>query len=95
MLTKTCLTGDAHVSSMKAILLAVWTINPEIVCASQFISSKLLPLNRDLVTQEEQDQEDEKSRREAMRDLVESWQDRLQLISVIVRLHLLCSYMRG
>ncbi|KAF4621461.1 hypothetical protein D9613_000882 [Agrocybe pediades] len=35
------------------------------------------------VTQEEQDQEDEKNRKEAIRDLVESWMDRLQLISVI------------
>ncbi|KDR75689.1 hypothetical protein GALMADRAFT_495701 [Galerina marginata CBS 339.88] len=35
------------------------------------------------VTQEEQDKEDDKNRREAMRDLVESWMDRLQLISVI------------
>ncbi|KAF8161300.1 hypothetical protein B0H34DRAFT_374481 [Crassisporium funariophilum] len=34
-------------------------------------------------TQEDQDKEDEATRREAMRDLVESWMDRLQLISVI------------
>ncbi|KAF8554256.1 hypothetical protein OG21DRAFT_1412899, partial [Imleria badia] len=34
-------------------------------------------------TQEEQDAEDEKVRKEAMRNLVGSWQERLQLISVI------------
>ena len=36
------------------------------------------------VTQEDQNKEDEEKRREAIRDLVESWMDRLQLISVIV-----------
>ncbi|KAF8439754.1 hypothetical protein L210DRAFT_3480196 [Boletus edulis BED1] len=34
-------------------------------------------------TQEEQDTEDEKARKRAMRNLVNSWQERLQLISVI------------
>lgn len=36
------------------------------------------------VTQQEQDEGDDQKRREALRDLVESWMDRLQLISVIV-----------
>lgn len=36
-------------------------------------------------TQKEQDKEDEEARRRAMRNLVNSWQERLQLISVIVR----------
>lgn len=35
-------------------------------------------------TQEDQDQIDEKARRKAMSELVQSWMDRLQLISVIV-----------
>lgn len=35
-------------------------------------------------TQEDQDQTDEKARRKAMSELVQSWMDRLQLISVIV-----------
>ncbi|KAK7036410.1 hypothetical protein VNI00_011607 [Paramarasmius palmivorus] len=34
-------------------------------------------------TQKEQDEEDEKARRKAMKDLVASWNDRLQLISLI------------
>ncbi|KAG6377911.1 hypothetical protein JVT61DRAFT_14700 [Boletus reticuloceps] len=34
-------------------------------------------------TQEEQDTEDEKARKRAMKNLVNSWQERLQLISVI------------
>ncbi|TFK44917.1 hypothetical protein BDQ12DRAFT_708732 [Crucibulum laeve] len=34
-------------------------------------------------TQDEQNHDDEEKRKEAMRDLVESWMDRLQLISVI------------
>ncbi|KAF8918224.1 hypothetical protein CPB85DRAFT_1549599 [Mucidula mucida] len=34
-------------------------------------------------TQEEQDAEDDEARRKAMKDLVQSWMDRLQLISVI------------
>ncbi|KAG6377889.1 hypothetical protein JVT61DRAFT_14676 [Boletus reticuloceps] len=34
-------------------------------------------------TQEEQDTEDEKARKRAMRNLINSWQERLQLISVI------------
>jgi len=38
------------------------------------------------VVQEDQDKQDEERRREAIRDLVESWMDRLQLISVIVGL---------
>lgn len=33
-------------------------------------------------TQEDQDQTDEKARRKATNDLVQSWMDRLQLISV-------------
>ena len=37
-----------------------------------------------LVTQEEQDAMDEKARKRAMKNLVNSWQERLQLISVIV-----------
>lgn len=36
------------------------------------------------VTQQQQDEQDDQKRREALRDLVESWMDRLQLISVIV-----------
>ncbi len=36
-------------------------------------------------TQEDQDETDEKARRKAMNELVASWMDRLQLISVIVR----------
>jgi hypothetical protein len=35
-------------------------------------------------TQKEQDAEDEKARQKANKDLVQSWMDRLQLISVIV-----------
>ncbi|KAN0081326.1 hypothetical protein V8E55_008950 [Tylopilus felleus] len=35
------------------------------------------------ITQEEQDEIDEKARKKAMRNLVNSWQERLQLISVI------------
>ena len=35
-------------------------------------------------TQVDQDQTDEKARKKAMNDLVQSWMDRLQLISVIV-----------
>ncbi|KAH7883230.1 hypothetical protein F5I97DRAFT_1903392 [Phlebopus sp. FC_14] len=35
------------------------------------------------LTQQEQDDEDEKARKKAMRNLVNSWQERLQLISVI------------
>jgi hypothetical protein len=38
-----------------------------------------------LDTQEEQDAEDRKARKRAMENLVSSWQERLQLISVIVR----------
>ncbi|KAI9067105.1 hypothetical protein FKP32DRAFT_1588917 [Trametes sanguinea] len=34
-------------------------------------------------TQEDQDETDEKARRKAMSELVQSWMDRLQLISVI------------
>ena len=37
------------------------------------------------VTQKDQDEADEKARQKAMKDLVQSWMDRLQLISVIVR----------
>ena len=37
-------------------------------------------------TQEDQDQFDEKVRKQAMNELVQSWMDRLQLISVIVSL---------
>ncbi len=37
-------------------------------------------------TQEDQDETDEKARTKAMNELVASWMDRLQLISVIVRL---------
>ncbi|PPQ74698.1 hypothetical protein CVT24_003790 [Panaeolus cyanescens] len=40
------------------------------------------PINR-TVTQEDIDKEDEERRKEALRDLIESWMDRLQLISVI------------
>ncbi|KAF8911489.1 hypothetical protein CPB84DRAFT_920207 [Gymnopilus junonius] len=40
------------------------------------------PTKRHL-TQEDQDKVDEEKRREATRDLIESWMDRLQLISVI------------
>ena len=36
------------------------------------------------MTQQDQDEEDNQKRREALRDLVESWMERLQLISVIV-----------
>ena len=36
------------------------------------------------VTQEDQDNADEKKKREAMRTLVQTWLDSLQLISVIV-----------
>lgn len=36
-------------------------------------------------TQEDQDKSDEQTKRKAMNDLVQSWMDRLQLISVIVR----------
>ena len=36
-------------------------------------------------TQKEQDEEDEEARKLAMKNLVSSWQERLQLISVIVR----------
>ncbi|KAI0356196.1 hypothetical protein OH77DRAFT_1423793 [Trametes cingulata] len=36
-------------------------------------------------TQEDQDETDEKARKKAMNELVQSWMDRLQLISVIVR----------
>ena len=36
-------------------------------------------------TQEDQDETDEKARKKAMNELVASWMDRLQLISVIVR----------
>jgi len=35
-------------------------------------------------TQEDQDKEDEMARRRAMKGLVDSWMDRLQLISLIV-----------
>jgi hypothetical protein len=35
-------------------------------------------------SQKEQDEEDEKARKRAMKNLVNSWQERLQLISVIV-----------
>jgi hypothetical protein len=35
------------------------------------------------LTQEQQDEEDEKARKRAMKNLVNSWQERLQLISVI------------
>lgn len=35
-------------------------------------------------TQEDQDQSDEKGRKKAMSSLVQSWMDRLRLISVIV-----------
>ncbi|KAF9529690.1 hypothetical protein CPB83DRAFT_851982 [Crepidotus variabilis] len=41
-----------------------------------------VPLKR-YHTQAQQDEADDEQRREAMRDLVESWMDRLQLISVI------------
>ncbi|KAF5393460.1 hypothetical protein D9757_000479 [Collybiopsis confluens] len=34
-------------------------------------------------TQEEQDKEDDQARRKALKDLVQSWQDRLQLITLI------------
>ena len=36
-------------------------------------------------TQEDQNEYDEKTRKKAMNGLVQSWMDRLQLISVIVR----------
>lgn len=36
-------------------------------------------------TQKDQDKDDEEARKRAMRNLVNSWQERLQLISVIVR----------
>lgn len=36
-------------------------------------------------TQKDQEQEDEKNRKQAEKDLEKSWMDRLQLISVIVR----------
>lgn len=36
-------------------------------------------------TQEDQDATDEKARKQAMNELVQSWMDRLQLISVIVK----------
>ena len=35
-------------------------------------------------TQEAQDKEDEGARKKAMKELVQSWMDRLQLISVLV-----------
>lgn len=47
-------------------------------------SSRRSWLTFDLDTQAEQDAEDEKVRKRAMRNLVNSWQERLQLISVIV-----------
>lgn len=37
-----------------------------------------------VVTQKDQDEEDDDTRKRAMKDLVQSWMDRLQLISVIV-----------
>ncbi len=40
----------------------------------------------DLGTQEDQDHVDEKVRQKALSDLVQSWMDRLQLISVVVRI---------
>ncbi|KAI0718973.1 hypothetical protein C8T65DRAFT_737000 [Cerioporus squamosus] len=43
-------------------------------------------------TQEDQDETDEKARRKAMNELVASWMDRLQLISVIVRYNFLCCH---
>lgn len=43
-------------------------------------------------TQEDQNASDEHIRRKAMKDLVQSWMDRLQLISVMVRGSLLPSF---
>ncbi|KAH0829141.1 hypothetical protein J3R83DRAFT_2617 [Lanmaoa asiatica] len=43
----------------------------------------MLPQPEKKITQEEQDAEDEKARKRAMRNLVKSWQERLQLITVI------------
>ncbi|PFH52151.1 hypothetical protein AMATHDRAFT_57498 [Amanita thiersii Skay4041] len=48
------------------------------------VSFKPVPLEKDRkVTQEEQNEEDDEQRRGAMKELVDSWMDRLQLISVI------------
>ncbi|KAG7449725.1 uncharacterized protein BT62DRAFT_603606 [Guyanagaster necrorhizus] len=46
---------------------------------------KCVLLTRYSDTQEDQDKEDEEARRKATKDLVQSWMDRLQLISLIVR----------
>ncbi|KAG1818313.1 hypothetical protein EV424DRAFT_1405920 [Suillus variegatus] len=43
----------------------------------------IFPPRKRISTQKEQDKEDEEARRRAMRNLVNSWQERLQLISVI------------
>ncbi|KAF9485983.1 hypothetical protein BDN70DRAFT_870466 [Pholiota conissans] len=47
------------------------------------VQMKPPPLTGRRLTQQDQDEEDNQKRREALRDLVESWMDRLQLISVI------------
>jgi len=49
-----------------------------------FTSGQQSCLTFDLVTQQEQDEEDAMARKRAMKHLVNSWQERLQLISVIV-----------
>ncbi|PPQ87448.1 hypothetical protein CVT25_008184 [Psilocybe cyanescens] len=55
------------------------------VCFSivESISDLFIAWTLETATQEEQNEADEKARREALRDLIESWMDRLQLISVI------------
>ena len=57
-----------------------------------FTSSQPPCLTLSLVTQSEQDEEDEKERKRAMRNLVNSWQERLQLISVIVSSRIMLFY---
>jgi len=62
-------------------------IYPENVCAPnapEEILTGFATFEFGTVTQEDQNKQDEEKRREAIRDLVESWMDRLQLISVIV-----------
>ena len=60
------------------------TREKKFVKSRTFTSGQRACLCFGLDTQKEQDAEDEKARKQAMQNLVSSWQERLQLISVIV-----------
>ena len=92
-----CITAlkEIHVSSITNVRLFVycalverqWTFLPDrpgwrtYACLCIAFYPVLTPV---VGTQEDQDQYDERIRKKALSELVESWMDRLQLISVIV-----------